>query len=1656
MANGVALNAILDDIKRKALSEKQKGELFDSLVISYLSNEPYYREKFTKIWTYSDWENLLNRRHNEIDARKKAIGIDLVAEIDGSRQEFCAIQSHFNDENYCLQMSDISDFIEASARPEFTQRFIVSTGKIGQNVIQALAGLTPPCNIIGVDALSASRLDWNQHDFSAKTIPLRARKIPRLYQEEAIEKTVNCFKENERGKLIMACGSGKSLISLKIAEKIAGSGGFVLVLVPGLALLSQTITEWTQESTIALNCFAVCSDSDVGIIKINRADDFSLLRNELQYPATTDAEQLFEAVKNGFDNNRMTVIFSTYQSIDVISIAQKRGLPEFSFVVCDEAHRTTGAREREIGEEDESAFVRIHNNDFVRAQKRLYMTATPKIYKIKETPGNGADMVVSYSMDNISQYGPVFHGLSFTDAVNNNILVDYKVIVVSVDESIVNRKIKLLGEGDNALVASDAAKIVGCFKALANRGAADSFCGVNASPLKRAVAFCQTIEPVSSRKNGAPRAHKVSSKLVAEMFSKTIGDYLSDSEEDEWLKNIKCEVKHVDGAMSAIDKNEKLNWLREETPENVCRILTNVRCLALGVDIAALDAIIFLSPRESMIEIVQSVGRVMRQYPGKELGYVILPVVIPAGVDKRSALDDNKTYKAVWDTLQALRSHDNSFDNWINKLQFLKDKSGKIEFIAVTDYQERKGQDNADNSGADYSKGTRRDALEPKESNSFAIDSDYSFQMAFVSKLVKKIGNQDYLGQWADDVVRIANTYIDRIKAILEDSKNTSEIQIFNAFADELRGDLNNSLTNDDVIEMLAQHMIAGPAFASVFANNNFINLNPVSVSINRLLETLAPRHLEKEAVSLEGFYDSVRQEVEGAQNKVNGIDNFIGKQKIIVELYDKFFRRAFPKMTQRLGIVYTPIEIVDFIIHSVNELLFQEFGKTLGNRNVRVIDPFVGAGTFITRLLQSGIIDPRDLPFKYHHDISANEIILLAYYIATINIESVYHELVGQDYSPFPGIRLTDTFKSYDNNASVRRGFDDNSVKINDGNNRAPLVIIGNPPYSIGQKSENDDNKNIRYPCLDASIAATYVKESNAKNSKGLYDSYIRSFRWASDILENNDGIIGFVTNSGFIDKPAMDGLRKSFVNEFQKIYVINLRGDIRKNMLNGSEAKEGENIFGRASMTGIAITFLVKNSNSEREGKINYCDIGDSLSRSMKLEKLKTSKTLSIFKENNEFIAISPNNKHDWVNRRDNNFANYIAIGDKLSNNQIRLFDNYSLGVVTNRDAWCYNSSSNALKDNINKTINFYNKERTRFHELYFNIRNKEKKKVVDKFVEYDEKNISWSRGLKGDIRNNIELSFNENNLARALYRPFTKNWLYFDRRLNEMTYQMPLIFPSREAGNQVICVSGIGTRNGVSALISDIIPDLNLLEAGAQCFPLFLYNPEYFEEGSLFRDNNLDTQFKRYFAINNMGLKWFQDYYTQLAISKQDLFHYIYGIFHSLDYRERFGDNLSRELPRIPRVKKAKAFLRFVAAGRELASLHLNFETAEKYPLKIIAKETITEDDYRVQQMKFGKIGKEKDFSTIIYNSKITLKGIPLEARQYVVSGKPALNWVMKYQSVRTDKASGIVNDANIWASETMRNPRYPLELIQRVITVSLETLRIVNNLPPLEID
>lgn len=1607
------LQDLLDKLTEAARTNRDKGTLFEKLFANYLMADPQYADRLADVWLWSEWP----------DRSGADVGIDLVARERGTG-EYWAIQCKFYDPAHSIQKVDIDSFFTASGKRfatkdgerGFSHRIIVSTtDKWSKHAEDALANQTIPVARLWFKDLADSPIDWSQFSLAnVKDIRLKKKKDARPHQEEAIASVIAGFEEIDRGKLIMACGTGKTFTALRLMEQVTPISGRVLFLAPSISLVAQSLREWTAEAVEPIHAFVVCSDTKIG------KDEEDIRTHDLAYPATTDSKKLTTAA-SALAKDRRTVVFSTYQSIQVVADAQKQGFGDFDLIICDEAHRTTGLT---LPGEDPSQFVKIHHNHIIRGQKRIYMTATPRIYgDASKTRANKAEAVL-FSMDDEETFGREFYRLGFGKAVERDLLSEYKVLIVAVKES---EMAKLANNFNNAYKIDEkkavdirfATKIVGSWKGLSKRGLVqvgedgqEEALSDDTSPMRRAVAFSKSIKD---------------SKQTTEIFSKLVNLYRQSHDSDEAAVMVDCTLDHVDGTMNALLRQSALDWLKAETDEGQCRILSNARCLSEGIDVPALDAVVFFDTRESIVDIVQSVGRVMRKADGKKYGYIILPVCIPSEKvkDYNSYIDSDPQFKGIWKVIKALRAHDESL---VDEAEFRR----KVKIIG----------DSNGKKGDDEKRGDQE--LLPLDFPVLPIDA---INEAVYAAIPKKLGDREYWSEWAKSIGQVAERLIARIKALI--ASDAGMAKEFATFLKGLQDTLNPEVSADEAIEMLAQHILTLPVFQALFAGGEFPNNNVVAKALQGIVNKLDDAAVASETESLDKFYENVRERISLAKSDKS-------KQDVIRNLYDTFFHNAFPRMAARLGIVYTPVEVVDFILRSVQVVLQAHFQCNIGDKDIQVLDPFSGTGTFLVRLIQSGLIDAANLPHKFEHELHANEIVLLAYYIATVNLETAFHAQTGS-YRPFNGMVLTDTFQMTEENDLVDKVvLPENNAKAERQLSQPIRVIVGNPPYSAQQDSEGDNNKNLDYPTLDSRIRSTYSARSSAKLAKSSFDSYSRAIRWATDRVSDK-GIVAFVTNASFLDANNLDGMRKSLTDEYSHLYVFNLRG-LRGLRTMGEKAKqEGGQIFAQGSGAAIAITVMVKDPTHQGPCELRYHDIGDYLSREEKLTIIERFGSIDSI----DWQRLVPNTAGDWINQRDPAFDKFMPLGDKDADDTKAVFGIYSLGVTTNRDPWAYNMSRDALDTNMRRMIDAYNNDRARYAKACEG-KTKDQWPDIESVIDTDPKRISWTRALKADVQRHKQLAFEPNSIIVGTYRPFSKQWMYFNRRLNEMVYQVPRLFPTPKHRNVVISSTGVADRKGYSAFVSDHVPNLHLTDTG-QCFPLYWY--ETVEEakkrlgitstkqGEMFAAADMGTPdadgYIRRDAITDWALNAFRTHYGDQSISKDDIFCYVYGILHSPEYKQRFASDLKKMLPRIP---FAKDFGAFCNAGRKLSDLHLNYETVEPYPLTEHSKRLVMEDnDYRVVKMAFGKKDGKPDKSVISYNEHLTLRDIPLEAYDYVVNGKPAIEWIMDQYQVETSKASGIKNNPNDWSEA----PRYIVDLLKGIVRVSVESARIVKSLPPLHL-
>ena len=1670
-----ALDALLDEYRARAKSEREKGTLFEELTRQFLLHDARFAHQFKEIYLWSEWP----------ERRTGDTGIDLVAIPVRDGEGPVAIQCKFYALGHRIQKADIDSFLSASGKEPFGRRIVVDTSGApwGKNAQDAIEGQQIPVSRITLADLRDSDIDWRTYSLGSTQAPkTRERKVPRDHQVRARSAVMAGFEEHDRGTMVMACGTGKTFTALTIARAFVekeGGTARILFAVPSLALLKQTLDDWAAEADGAFTAWAVCSDTKVSSSARNDTAEESAV--DLPIPATTDGQRLADSLNANNATEGLQVVFATYQSIEVIHRAQEIAGDEwrdFNLIICDEAHRTTGAT---LTGEDESAFTKIHSDEFIRRAKTLYMTATPRIFAENAKNRASEKDAILTSMDDQETYGPVFFRLGFGQAVKENLLTDYKVIILTVSEEEVSQHYQAIAEMGGELNLDTAAKLTGCWNALAKRKnpGSDVDYGEDRAPMRRAVAFCKDIK---------------ASKAVATQFPDLVnGPFgLSDLSNDDASDNLQVECHHVDGTMNAAVRAREMDWLTKGTGTDevpVCRILTNARCLSEGVDVPTLDAVLFLSPRKSQVDVIQAVGRVMRRAEGKDFGYIILPVAVPAGMAPERALDDNKRFQVVWQVLKALRAHDERLDAAINSME-LNGQGPENIIVEQVSLEKAKKQDDplagsapdGDEAGVGSSGSGADGVAQGIQGQLTLLPSDW--KESVFGQIVKKVGSSLYWEDWSKDIATVAERYIHLIEQLLEDPERQDAFQ---EFVNALRATLNPAVDNESAVEMLAQHILTAPLFDAMFPDHSFSKQNPVSRAMNTILEMLTDHSMiENERKDLDAFYRAMVERIEA-------VHTLAGKQEIMRTLYDRFFSQAFPRMSERLGIVFTPVEVVDFIIRSADDAMRTAFGQSLGDPGVAIIEPFAGTGTFVARLLQLGVIPPEALEHKYKNEIFANEFVLLSYYIASINIEQVYHQVraeqgVDEGYVEFPGMTLTDTFQLHEGDGTITEDFEGlaaNNERAKAEKGSAITVIVMNPPYSSGQKSANDNNQNLAYPRLDERIAGTFARRSTANRKGSLYDSYFRALRWASDRIGER-GVIAFVSNNSFVDGATANGVRLSLQEEFSQIFIYDLKGYAHTSGIR--RQKEAGNVFGDETKTGIAITVLVKDPTHLSTAEVFYAEAEDYATRQEKLDQIGAYGSIEGISGADAFRSITPNQHGDWISSRDERFTTFQEIGNKSlkgKESTPAIFRQFSNGLKTNRDAWCYNFNTQTVSSNIDVHVAYLNEQISIFQSNGGTKHVPEK--LVPSYIILDSTRGTVDRKNRNDIRRGTTTK-RSGYITLCIYRPFMTQMAYFDstRQLNNDTYQLPQFLPTASHRNLTIAVED-DSRKELTSLMTDLLPDLHTMGT-TQTFPLYTWEPLSPGSGSepdLFADlatasesasdgeataSSLDFSrpigdqipvildgYRRIDNVTDATLASYREHYGDAGITKEDIFFYVYALLHHPEYRERYEDDLKKMLPHIPR---AAGFHTYASVGRELAELHVNYERVEPYPsVQEEASLHAPEDPwerYRIgeRKMRFPKLGRrDEDFTRLEYNDYVTLTGIPAEAQGYSISGRSPLEWIIDRYHVKTDKASGIVNDPNDFLREQGR-PDAVVDLIKRLVTVSMRTQELLETLPPFE--
>lgn len=1533
-------------------NQRLKGSWFEKVSKRFLK-EHDSADEYESIDLWSDWE----LRGKEGDR-----GIDMV--ITTASKEYIAVQCKFHQDS--VSLNDLSTFLtklqSGVGEIGFKKGIIISTSNLSSNALKEIEQIRKSKGIdiveISEEDFMYSQIDWEKFDPTQTQgeLPLCDKKKPRPHQIEAIKATKEYFSDpkNTRGKLIMACGTGKTYTSLKIMEALDPK--ITLFLAPSIALLSQTFREYAQEKSEPFYASIVCSDDKVGKGKKNKNDDDDtddINFSELPNKPSTRPEDILSVHKKAQKENKRFIIFSTYQSALRIQEAQEVGLGEIDLVICDEAHRTVGAMYSSNERDDKNAFTLCHSDGNIKAKKRLYMTATPKVYsESSKAKAKESDNAI-YSMDDESIFGEEIYTLNFTKAIALDLLTDYKVMILAVRKenlsgvtNSVNQKISRLEaqgtELDKKLINNEfVCKIIGTHKGLAkqdlialddeNKEDYDLQNKNDTTPSQRAISFCKSIR---------------TSKNIKESFE-TIMECYNEELKKKSFKNLTISIDHIDGTMNCKVRLDKLEELNKFEP-NTCKVLSNARCLSEGVDVPALDSIVFFDGKSAMVDIIQAVGRVMRKAKHKKRGYIILPIALEESeIQNLDEAVNNTNFKNIWKVIKALRSHDPSL---VDETTFKE----KIKIFGSDDNDET----NQDDEELTKDK-TDKTEQDPKQAQKTLFDAILLQDLAnaVYNVMPTKLGDRGYWENFTKKTGNIARTLNSRLKDIFE--KNP---EFFHGFLDSLRGNIHQNIKEDEALTMITSHIITKPIFDAIFGDNI---QNPISKALDKMVEKLSTLGLQGETKDLKNLYESVKTEAMHAKSQKS-------QQELIKNLYNTFFKVAFRKQSEKLGIVYTPIEVVDFILRATNGILKKHFNTDFNDKNITIFDPFTGTGSFIARLLskENGLISDEALKEKFLNHLFAFDIVLLAYYIALINITQAAQNR-DSSLKNFKNIALTDSLDIYEekNDKGVFDFFKDleENKEIKDTIEKQNIrVIIGNPPYSAGAKSANDNNQNLSHPKLEKRVYKKYGKNSTAKAGKTTRDTLIQSIYMASELLKDK-GVLGFVVNGGFIDSKSGDGFRKCVAKEFAHLYVLNLRGNARTS---GEERKkEGDGIFDSGSRATIAIIFFVKDT-SVKNSAIHYYDIGDCLKREEKLNRLAHFSNLDAI----PFETIIPNNKGDWINQREDGFEKLIPLkrDKKLQNPSV--FDINSGGVVSRRDPWVYNFSPDALMQNVQKCIDTYNADLKRFNTHFreaFKSRAKGVKsdqlykQLNDKEITTDKTKIAWGQNLKKQLIKGKKLDdFSQEKISVSFYRPFNKQWLYFDKNLNEQ-YQLPKIFPDKDAQNVVINT----TIRNFSALVSDAIPDSHFI-GDANAYPLYIY----------------DGLENRHYAISGYALNLFRKHYEDNSIAEEEIFYYIYAILHHKGYLEKYKNSLAKEDPRIA---LSEDFKDLSVLGKELAKLHLNYESEElhtsvEYKTLMNAEE---KGYYDVETMK--KIG-----DRIHYNNHIAITKIPKKAFDYVVNGKARL--------------------------------------------------------------
>jgi predicted helicase len=1514
-------------------SKTERGRLLE------VATKLYLQEQGFKTYFWSEWAS-------QKGLSLQDTGIDLVAEIDG---DLYAVQCKNWDR--AVSWRDVGTFVGSLLRKDlnFKGGFLVAKS-VSKEVEKEIERLGKTIITVSADELS-EYLDQAKALLEGKPLTKEKKQL-RPYQGQAIQSVLEGLQSRDRGKLIMPPGTGKTLVALRIAESFS-VGKLILFLCPSIALLDQSIKAWFRDSELPVHAYAVVSDRGVG------RDDELNSRSLLSFPATTSAEELLGAFRP--EEDKLNVIFSTYQSLDVIKDAQQNGLPEFDLIICDEAHRTAGVSKRE-----ETNFKLVHSNEHIKGKKRLYMTATPKVFDVEKEEKERIEeenLVKIFDMSDEGIFGPTFFEYSFRRAIEEGYLSPYRIVVMTVDKKEVQEKLYEYLMSQGSLSIDDTTKLVGLGKLIKGEVHNEDGTPLNLS-IKRGIVFVNRVSK---------------SKQVAEDFEAVFREYFGIQSP--------ANIQHIDGNMSVFDKRRRINWLREGGQRS--HTLTNAKVLTEGIDVPALDFVAFFDQKESVVDIIQALGRVVRKAQNKEFGLVFIPLVVSTDRENIDEQIERTSYKTLWQVLNAVASLDSAFQS-------------QIRVILIED-------------------GNRTREIDPNRDNVIVLDRGNT-QTSFFEPIRKHLSTKIvrsfrlgsiFLRDWAQETAKTAKDLKDNVQIALE--KDLSFRQKFEELRRALTTLLNESISDQDAINLIVQYILTKPIFDAVFEHKS-----PVDKILDSIFEYFK-HFLQNNIRELDKFYEQV-------QVKASGLRNEEERQEFLRHLYTNFFSVAFKETTDEVGIAYTPVPLVSFIVKFVNHLVQKHFGKTLDDEGVVILEPFAGMGTFISLAIEN--MDLQKLEEKLQRkEIWANEILLLPYMAMVKNIESTIARKIGK-HLPFETALWTDSFslmeKLYEKQSpKLPMIIPEKFKELIDAQLKAKVnVLISNPPWRVGRENENVGRRNIEYRNLRMRIGQTYAryaKQLGIASVNKLYDTYIQALRMASDRIE--EGVIGFVLNNGWLHGLSGRGIRKALSEEFVEVYVYDLRGDARV-----KSKKEGENVF--PIQTGNCLLFLVKRKDKKGPAKIFYKAVKDYATKEEKFAELREWEDQP---DQIEWQEIQPNQKHDWIDQGEEEFESLVKLGDKRNKHEITVFDEYSLGLATNRDSYAYNFSKADLKMHMERLISTFNEHLERVWAREITEDNVEEK------IERDQRKIKWDDSLKNELfRLRESQRFKNDRVFDAFYKPFVPMWVYFDRVFNDRTYRLPSIFPTPDVENLAIVVSGVGKGRVFDAFITTKILDKSFHTTSVFLFPLYIYN----EVKTLY-----GTVSQRQDNITDQALRLFQKALNDATITKEDIFFYAFGVLSTPSYVERFRNNLSKELPRVPILD---SFREISKLGRELAELQLAYQ---RYVWAVVMKEekedlpeysnlTITADENALSEY-VEKVRLDKENREITINGKVKVQGIPKFAIECKVGNYPPIEWVSKYLVRKEDEDTGIVWDPRIKVEEFV-------DIVKKLIAFSERCLEIKEKL------